>query len=118
MRVSGWVARDLFGHRLTFGEDIAASILLAVSSSVWDAASGSAVPVAMLPLPTLSTILFVLGTRKFNCIHNLPSETRSSNATTVVQRMFSCLGSFLRSRTRLSFFCAVNLAQPLLPPRT
>jgi hypothetical protein len=81
-----------------------------VLSSVLDVASGSAVPVAMLPLPISSIILSAPDTRKFNFTRSQLWETRSSNATTVAQRMFSCSDSFPLSPTRLLSFCAANLA--------
>jgi hypothetical protein len=92
-----------------FGEDTAASILPAALLNVLVVASGSAVPVGMLPLPILSTILSALDIKKFNSTRNPPSETRSSNVTTVVQRMFSYLDSFRPSQIRLLFSCAVSL---------
>jgi hypothetical protein len=102
--------------RLTSCEDIVAFILQVALSSVWDVASGSVVLVAMLHPPTLSIILSAPDTRKFNFIHNPPSETRYLNAITVVQRTYFYLVSFLRSQTRL-WFSFVASPVLLLRPR-
>lgn len=111
------LALKYFGEIANFFEDTVESILLAVLSSVWRAASGFAALVAMLLLPISSITLFAPDTRKFNFIHSRVSGTPSLNVITVVQRMFSYSASFPQSRIPSLYYCAVNLVHPLRPRR-
>lgn len=109
MRVSDIYMKETTRLGLTVSKATVASIPQALSLSAWDVASGSVVLAAMLHLPTSSIILSARDTRKSNFTRNPLSEIPSSNAITVVQRMFSSLDLFPQNPTPLLYFYAVNL---------